>query len=131
VSLSRAERPVPSLAWSSGVLAAATLGCSAVAGPVAFLLSGRVGLLAACLAALSCYLGALGALLLANWFRGPKNLLPRVLAGMSLRMTIPMAAVLGVQLSRSPLAEAGFVYYVLMFYLVTLAVETGLWVRHG
>lgn len=131
MSLSRADNPVPSLAWSSGVLAAATLGCCAVAGPAAFLLSGRMGLGAACLAALSCYLGATGALLLAHWFRGPKNLLPRVLGGMFLRMTVPLAAVLGVQLTRSPLAEAGFVYYLLMFYLVTLAVETGLRVRHG
>jgi len=30
-----------------------------------------------------------------------------------------------------PLADAGFVDYVLVFYVVALAVETGLWVRHG
>jgi hypothetical protein len=128
---STAERPAPTLAWSSGLLTAATFACCAVAGPAGYFLSGRTGLVAACAAAVFCCLGAFGALLVARWFRGPNGLLPRVLGGMFMRMTIPLAAVLGVQLSRSPLADAGFVYYVLVFYLVTLAVETGLWVRHG
>ncbi len=30
-----------------------------------------------------------------------------------------------------PLADAGFVDYVLVFHLVTLAMKTGPWVRHG
>jgi hypothetical protein len=131
VSLFGAERPVPSLAWLSCLIAAATFGCWTVAAPAAYLLSGQIGLLAAGTAAVCCYLGAIGALLLAHWFRGPDGLLPRVLGGMFVRMSVPLACALGVQLGHGPLADAGFVYYVLVFYLVTLAVETGLRVRHG
>jgi len=39
-------------------------------------------------------------------------------------MGVALAAVLVVQLGGGPLAEAGFVYYLLMFYSVTLAAET-------
>jgi hypothetical protein len=131
VSLIGAERPGPSLAWLSCSVAAATFGCWVVAAPAAYLLSGQIGILAAGMAAVCCGFGALGALLVAHWFRGPDRLLPRVLGGMTLRMSVPLACVLGVELGRGPLADAGFVYYVLVFYLVTLAVETGLWVRHG
>ena len=126
-----AGSPGVSLTVSSAWIAAATLGCWVLAGPVAYLVSGSVGLLASGAAGLCCSLGAFGTLMLTHWFRGPTGLLPRVLGGMFIRMAVPLAAAMGVQLSQSPLADAGFLYYLLMFYLVTLAVETGLWVRHG
>lgn len=44
-------------------------------------------------------------------------------------MGVALAAALTVQLVGGPLAEAGFVYYLLMFYSVTLAAETVVMVR--
>jgi hypothetical protein len=68
--------------------------------------------------------GALAAIAIAPWFRDPRRLLAFVLVAMSLRMGVALAAALFVQLSGGPLVDAGFVYYLLMSYLVTLAVET-------
>ena len=123
MSLPGAERPVPSLAWSRSVVVGATFGCWVLCGPVAYLMSGWTGLAAAGAAGATCFLGAFGALLLGHWLRGPQGLLPRVVGGMFVRMAVPLAAALGVALGRSPLADGGFVYYLLVFYLVTLAVE--------
>jgi hypothetical protein len=47
-----------------------------------------------------------------------------VVVGMLIRMIIPLAAVVVVYFQRGPLADAGFVYYVIVFYPVTLSVET-------
>ena len=55
----------------------------------------------------------------------------QVLLGMSPRMGIPLAAFLVVHVKGGPLAENGFVYYILTFYLVTLAVETFLLVGNS
>ena len=89
----------------------------------------RVGLAAAALASGCCCVGALGAIGVAFWLRGPRHLLALVLVGMGVRMGVALAAALIVQLGGGPLVDAGFVYYLLMFYLVTLAVETTAAVR--
>ncbi len=103
--------------------------CLALAGPVSYLWSGPIGLGAAALASGCCCVGAMGALCVAPWFRGPHRLLASVLVGMSVRMGVALTAALIVQLGGGPLADAGFVYYLLVFYLVTLAVETVVVVR--
>jgi hypothetical protein len=43
---------------------------------------------------------------------------------MLLRMVVPLSFCLVIATGRGPLAEAGCVYYILIFYLVTLAVDT-------
>ena len=48
----------------------------------------------------------------------------KLVAGMILRMAIPLAACVVVQLSGGPLAAAGFVFYVMGFYLVALPIDT-------
>lgn len=48
----------------------------------------------------------------------------RLIAGMAARMGIPLAACLIVCLQRGPLAQAGFVYYLLAYYFVMLIVQT-------
>ncbi len=103
--------------------------CLALAGPVAYCWSGGIGLEAAALASGCCCAGALGTLCVAPWLRAPHHLLASVLVGMAVRMGVALAAAVVVQLGGGPLAEAGFVYYLLMFYLVTLAVETAVVVR--
>jgi hypothetical protein len=103
--------------------------CLALAGPVVFYRSGGIGFEAAALAIGCCCIGALGTLCVAPWLRAPHHLLASVLVGMAVRMGVALAAAVVVQLRGGPLVEVGFVYYLLMFYLVTLAVETAVVVR--
>lgn len=49
--------------------------------------------------------------------------------GMALRMGVPLGIGLFWQMRESPLAQAGAIYYLLAYYLVTLAIETVLAVR--
>ena len=112
------------------LLGAIALG-SGLATPLAFHFSGESGLTAVGVAAICCGLGAIGGRCVNSCFRKRESLIQRVLGGMLVRMGIPLGAALSVQLHGGPLAEAGFVYYVLVFYILTLGVETGLWVRHG
>jgi hypothetical protein len=93
-------------------------------GPLAWYCSGSAGAVAAAVALLFCLLGGLVALVLSDVFRGPQMVLQRVLLGTLLRMGIPLGMTLMVYVRGGPLVEAGFAYYVVVFYLVMLAVET-------
>jgi hypothetical protein len=126
-SLDRRGGPKPLRVFVAVIVAA--VACLAVGGPVAYWLSGKSGLAAAALASGCCCVGALGALGVALWLRGPRYLLASVLVGMGVRMGVALGAALIVQLGGGPLVDVGFVYYLLMFYLVTLAVETTAVVR--
>lgn len=53
-----------------------------------------------------------------------RDVLVRMLIGMMTRLALPLAACLVVQLSGGPLASAGFAYFVLVFYLAALVLET-------
>ncbi len=46
------------------------------------------------------------------------------MASMLPRMGVPLAGALMLQMSPGPLAEAGVMYYLLVFYPITLAIET-------
>jgi hypothetical protein len=83
-----------------------------------------VGLLAAAVAGGVCLLAGLTALALSEPLRRPQYLLALVFVGMMIRMGIPLAAALAVYFLGGPLAEAGFLYYVVLFYAVTLITET-------
>jgi hypothetical protein len=52
-----------------------------------------------------------------------RRLLTQVWIGMSVRMGIPLFAALTVKIAGGPLADAGFIYYIVAFYPVTLAAE--------
>jgi len=95
-------------------------------GPVAVCIGGGVALAAAAVAAVFCLAGASIALLVSHLLRGPKRALAALLAGMAARMGIPLAFGLAIHLQGGPLAEAGLLYYLLVFYPVTLAAETAL-----
>jgi hypothetical protein len=84
------------------------------------------GLVALFLAALVCWSGAALALAVSGVLRGPSRALAVTLLGMALRVGLPLVAVIVVAMQNGPLAEGGFVVYVLFFYLVTLVVETWL-----
>ena len=88
-----------------------------------------VVVLAAGVAALVCWAGAIGGMLTSQWFRGPQHLLAGVLSGMAFRMALPLAVCMVAFVRGGTLVESGFVFYVLAFYLMTLAVDT--WMATG
>lgn len=99
--------------------------CAAVA-PVAWWLSGPLGLAAAAAAAGVCLLGAVLALVVSHLLGGPKAALYGLLFGMALRMGIPLVFAVTIHLKGGVLARSGFLYYLILFYPVTLGVETAL-----
>jgi hypothetical protein len=81
---------------------------------------------AATLAAFLCWTGGTSALVLGGMLRGPQLALYALLTGLFVRMGIPLAFGFAIQLRGGPLVEVGFIYYLLIFYLISLAVETWL-----
>ena len=86
-------------------------------------MSGVMGLLAAGTAAAVCLIGAIGALIASDHFRGPSRALHGLAWSMAARTGLPLLLALVLRLQRGALFKAGAVYYVLVFYFVALAVE--------
>jgi hypothetical protein len=93
-------------------------------GPVAFHIGGLMALAAAALAAGLCLAGGSMALMASRLLPGPNLALVALMTSMTARMAIPLAFGLAIHLHGGPLAKAGLLYYLLVFYPVTLAVET-------
>ena len=93
--------------------------------PIAYQWKGSPGGWSAAIAGGVCWISGLIALWLVRKDEDPTSV-GRMLWGMLPRMGIPLAACLGVHIHGGTLAKSGFVYYILVFYLVMLAVETGL-----
>jgi hypothetical protein len=106
------------------VLTALVLAVFAIVGPAAVVIGGPMALMAAAVAAALCWAGAAIALTTSRFLPGPSLALAALSTGMVARMAIPLAAGLALHLRGGPLAEAGMLYYLLVFYPVTLAVET-------
>lgn len=113
-----------SLAVRAAVLASVVLVLLSIIGPVGWALNGAAGVGAAVAAAALCFVGSALALGLGHLFRAPEHLLYGVLAGMIARMGLPLAFGMAVHLHDGPLAQSHFLHYLLVFYPVTLAVET-------
>jgi len=84
---------------------------------------------AACLAAAGlaaglCMAGALLSLWIHYIFPDPKSVLISTLLGMAVNMGVPLAFGIFIHLYGGPLSEAGFLYYLVFFYLLTLAMKT-------
>jgi hypothetical protein len=112
------------LTSQAAVLAGAVLAVYAAVAPVAGALSGMVGVAAAAVAAGLCLAGAALALLVCRLYRDPKGALWRVLIGMFLRMGVPLLGGLAIQVQGGRLAKAGVLVYLVVFYPLTLFVET-------
>ncbi len=95
-----------------------------VVGPIAWFLSGKPGLTAAAVAAGICLLSATLALIVSYALRRPAVALYGLLFGMALRMGIPLVFAGAVHLYGGGLAKAGVLYYLLVFYPLTLGIET-------
>lgn len=104
------------------VLIVALVLAGAVVIPIAYWRSAMPGVWAASAAWSISFLTGLLALWLVHRFNG--RALHQVASSTLVRMSIPLGAVLIVHIIGGTLAEAGFVYYILAFYLITLAVET-------
>jgi len=98
----------------------------AAAAPVAWWTRGAMGLLAAGIAAAVCLLGAVGALLLNARCRGPSRALHGVVCSMAVRTGLPLVLAIALRFQEGALFKAGGVYYLLVFYLAALAIETPL-----
>jgi hypothetical protein len=92
--------------------------------PLAYWVSGTPGLLAAAVAAGICLLGAGLALGIAALFRGPAAAMHGMMLGMLARMVFPLLLGVTLYLKVPALAAAGLIYYLLVFYMATLAIDT-------
>jgi len=98
----------------------------AVVAPLAYWHSGIPGLLAAGLPAVVCLGGAIGALLLSGHFRGPTGALTGLLLSIIVRTGLPLLLAIFLCFQPGALAKAGGVYYLVVFYVLMLGVETPL-----
>jgi hypothetical protein len=71
-----------------------------------------------------CTVGALLGLWIHYIFCDPKLALTALLLGMAVNMGVPLAFGVVIHLHGGPLSESGFLYYLLFFYLLTLAMKT-------
>jgi hypothetical protein len=107
------------------VLVAVTLIACLPAALLGNWLFGRDGLWAALIAAGLCVAGSVLGLVVVTLIRG-QQAFAGVLAAMLPRMFVPLAGAVALRLNGGPLYEAGALYFVIGFYLLTLAAET-LW----
>jgi hypothetical protein len=86
--------------------------------------SGTLGIAAALIAALVCWISA--SLALVAVFVGQRldAGIQGILAGMFFRMGLPLGVAMALKLNSPPLAEAGVFTMILVLYLVALVVET-------
>jgi hypothetical protein len=106
-------------------LALVTVAIYLVVTSVAYAISGRQGCIAASVAALLCLAGAELALLVMHLGRrrSVRAALIAMLGAMGLRLAIPLSGSVIIRLAKGPLLEAGALYYLIVFYVVTLAIE--------
>ncbi len=69
-----------------------------------------------------CTLAATIALVAGEPLRKPQHVIASVVLGMTVRMGIPLAA--AIFFRQGPLADAGVLYYLILFYTLTLITET-------
>jgi hypothetical protein len=118
------------LAGQCAALAGVTLAAYVVAATIGYAHSGGSGCLAAAVAAGLTLIGAESALLAtrlsspATGYAGAKAL-KGMLFGMMLRLGFPLAGSLVIRLHGDELLRAGALYYLVVFYLITLATEIG------
>ncbi len=91
--------------------------------------AGQSGVLAAAVAAGLCWLGSLLAVFVRTLFSKPQDAVSATLGAMLARMIIVLGGALAIGSTVPSLAEAAFGGQVIVFFLLTLAVETVLAVR--
>ncbi len=112
------------LIFRETMLGLAWLLMTLVAGVFVKLFGGNAGLAAMTLAAVLCLAGASAAMAVCHLLRKPRQALASLFFGTILRLGIPLAPGLIFHLHGGLLAEAGLLYYLLLFYPLTLAAGT-------
>jgi hypothetical protein len=110
------------------VLVACLLVALIALGPVGYATAGMSGVWSVVAAASTCMAAGL---LAWGWtwrWEGLDPMLLRVYWAMGIRTLIPLAVCLVVYSRGGRLAEGGFVYYLLVFYCITLIVQTSMWI---
>ena len=98
----------------------------AVVAPVAYLTAGGPGVLAAACAMLLCFAGGVPALLLDTLMSAPELVRRRTILTMLPRFVLPLGCCVAICIVNETMADAGLGIYIVIFFLVMLAVETGL-----
>ena len=96
----------------------------AVITPFLWIFGSAWSLVAAGVAAGLCTAGAVLGLWIHRVFGDPKLALTALLLGMSVNMGVPLAFGVAIHLHGGPLSESGFLYNLLFFYVLTLAMKT-------
>jgi hypothetical protein len=109
----------------------ALIGCALLAAwlllsPLALQTAGAEGLQAAAIAAVVCWLGAQFSLAIAALIGEGASLLSRIWLGMIARAMFPLVIGTALHIRNPGLNAAGLIFYVLVFYMVTLAADTAL-----
>lgn len=108
------------LIWLTAVLLAALGGV----GGWSWSREGMTGLAASCLAAGVCWAASLAAIFITARTCNTPKALAGVLGGILVRTGVPMAAAVAASNLSQPLAEAGVFGKFVIFFLISLAVET-------
>lgn len=116
--------PIRSVAIRLMVLATAVIVEYAITAPLSVRIGGATALTAAAMAAGLCLAGAAAALVITDRLRGPNTALAALCIGMTLRMGLPLVAGAIIHCHGGPLAHAGLLWYLLVFYPTTLVVGT-------
>ena len=124
------QRLVGMQQWGCRVCALALVGLVgvgyAVTAPIFAWLFGSAAWVATFLAAAATLVGALAALFVSSISRGPSRAVTVLLGGILLRMGIPLMVALVVYFRRPDWVDAGFLFSLIIFYLLTLGVETAM-----
>jgi len=115
-----------SLAFRAMLLAGCIAVILGIVAPIANHFGGSLDVWGALAAASVCLVAGELALLASHIFRGPNQFLWGVLFGMAVRMGLPLVFALFVQFGGTPLAKSAVLIYLVIFFTVTLAVETTL-----
>lgn len=108
----------------AGLVSGVVLCVWLVVAPLAYRVSPSMGLVASATAAGICLVGAALALASAALLRGPSAAMQRMLLGMFARALLPLLLGVALHVKVPALADAGMIFYLLVFYLATLVTET-------
>lgn len=86
--------------------------------------TGATGLLCAAIALGACLAGGIVALIVIGLARNPSQAVSAVMLGMLFRMGIPLASGFLLHSQGGPLAEAGVLGMIVVYYLLSLPVDT-------
>ena len=112
------------LMGQTGVVSATVICVWLVVAPLAYQVSAVPGLLASAVGGGICLSGAALALLIGAMLPGPGTAMHRMVLGMFARTMLPLLSAVTLHFKVPSLAESGMIFYVLVFYMAALSVET-------